>query len=742
MDCPLSPLSPSRLNSRPSHLQSLASPLSKSPMGDAEDLDNLYYDENTIPSKQTRNSPVFDIHEDHHHDQSGFQNPPSSPFQDSINIEYTDRPDEGPAALFDADESCHIEPTHNPYEDYTEHDLDMNEQENVSQDQPADAVETGDNHEDKQIVEPESSSRQSLATVVEENTHEHMSIVRHQNEGDSSICDSVHGDNSVGDHTSLSTFSAVPNADMTLFSKLRNDSPLTFTPNVRDQMSQVTPRSAKRALNKQEPGMSSSETESSSFPRSPVRKYMRVEDDANLLDFTDQMDVPTNCALEGQKSPYRARRTSPRKPGENFRSPNKFSLLDFDIPPPATPRSIPSITPRELESLKSSFLSQISSLKATLNGKDAEVASLKDSVSDAERRVGEALEQVRNETAKREALESEQVEWERRSQEMKDVLRTVKAEMADGERERESLAQRAEEAERAREQMEGKLVELESQLSAARSNNGTGTQGSAQPTNCNTRNSDETAREVQDAVERVARELHALYKGKHETKVAALKKSYEARWEKRVKEGENKLRDALEKIKHLQSELNGAKSRFADEETAPGDATMLRENEGLEAEKRVLEARIKGLEQEMISLKKDSEALRSELKAERAEKGELVAVVDEWLQMQQDSQPAPEPAEKPSTPPCEELNEEERSEKMPISQPTPAASSSSSSSSIGLKSSTSSRPRQLPQSHTPRIPRFGAPSGTKVAPSGIAMAKTPGRSGIMSSIERMGRGGN
>ncbi|EFR05157.1 hypothetical protein MGYG_08170 [Nannizzia gypsea CBS 118893] len=728
MDCPLSPLSPSRLNSRPSQLQSLASPLSKSPMGDVEDLDNLYYDENTTPSKQPRNSPVFDIHEDHHHDQSGFQNPPSSPFQDSINIEYTDRLDEGPAGFFTMEDSCHIEPTHDTHEDYTEHDLVMDEHEKLPEDRPADTVEVGNNHEDEKIVEPE-TARQSLATVVEENNHEHMSIVGHRNEGESSICDSVHGDNSVGDHTSLSTFSAVPNADMTLFSKLRNDSTLKGTPNVRDQMSQVTPRSAKRALNRREPGASSGETDSSSFPRSPVRKYMRVEDNPNLLDFTDHMDVSTNASLENHRSPYRARRNSTRKPGENFRSPNKLSLLDFDIPPPATPRSIPSITPRELESLKSSFLSQISSLKATLNGKDAEVASLKESVSDAERRVGEALEQVRNEAAKKEALESEQNEWERRSQEMKDVLRTVKTEMADGERERERLTQRAEEAERAREKLEGKLVELESQLSAA----------PEQQWDWYTRLRSADLTEVQDAVERVARELHALYKGKHETKVAALKKSYEARWEKRVKEGENKLKDALGKIKHLQSELNEAKSKLADEGAAPGDATMLRENEGLEAEKRVLEARIKGLEQEMMSLKQDSEDLRSELKAERAEKGELVAVVDEWLQMQQDTQPAPEPTEKPCTPPSEEQNgEEERSEAVPISQPTPAVSNSN----IGLKSSTSSRPRQLPQSHTPRIPRFGAPAGSKIAASGIAVGKTPGRSGIMSSIERMGRGGN
>ncbi|EEQ31772.1 hypothetical protein McanMca71_007077 [Microsporum canis] len=741
MASPLSALSPSRLNARPPQLQSLASPLSKSPIGDVEELDNLYYDENTTPSKRTRNSPVFDIHEDHH-DQSGFQNPPSSPFQDSINIEYTDRVDECSDDLFLTEANSQNEPTRETHEENVEDDLDMNEgYEEIHHNQPADTFGMNVNHdaEDSQVSQPQ-SSRHSLATVVEEINHETMSIVGHRNEGDSSMCDSIQGDDSVGDHTSLSAFSAVPNADMTLFSKLRNDSPLKHTPNLRENMSQVTPRSAKRSSNKRDPESSYGQQGSSSnLSSSPVRKYMRVEDSANLLEFTDQMNLPTNGSLTDltSQSPYRARRSSTRKPGENFRSPNKLSLLDFDIPPPPTPRSIPSITPRELESLKSSFLSQISSLKATLNGRDAEVASLKESVSDAERRVGEALEQVRNETSKKEALEAEHQEWERRSQEMEDMLRTVKAEMADGESERERLARRAEEAERAREQLEGKTVELESQLSAAR-NNVTNTQASAGPSNHNSRNSDETAREVQDAVERVARELHTLYKGKHETKVAALKKSYEARWEKRVREGEAKLKDALEKVNHLQAELNEVKSKLAEGETSPGDATMLRENEGLEAEKRMLEARIKGLEQEMSSLKQDSEALRSELKAERAEKGELVAVVDEWLQMQQEVQPAPEPSEKPSASLSEELSGEERTEKASISQPAPAASNSS----IGLKSSTTSKPRQLPQSHTPRIPRFGAPAGSKNIASGIAVGKTPGRSGIMSSIERMGRGSN
>lgn len=105
------------------------------------------------------------------------------------------------------------------------------------------------------------------------------------------------------------------------------------------------------------------------------------------------------------------RATRPRGLCDNLSCPRlNYPCWDFEIPPAPTPRSIPTITPRELESLKSGFMSEISSLKATLSGKEAEVASLKKAVADAERRVGEALEEVRNEAARKEALEIEQAE--------------------------------------------------------------------------------------------------------------------------------------------------------------------------------------------------------------------------------------------------------------------------------------------------------------------------------------------
>ena len=71
------------------------------------------------------------------------------------------------------------------------------------------------------------------------------------------------------------------------------------------------------------------------------------------------------------------------------------------------------ITPRELETMKSEFQSQITSLKATLSGKEAEVASLKSSASDAERRVGEALEELREGRLRIEDLEAQKLDWEK-----------------------------------------------------------------------------------------------------------------------------------------------------------------------------------------------------------------------------------------------------------------------------------------------------------------------------------------
>ncbi|KAL4977830.1 central kinetochore-associated-domain-containing protein [Aspergillus desertorum] len=591
-------------------------------------------------------------------------------------------------------------------------------------------------------------------SVVEQKRHEGISIVpRVEHEdispkdgddlefddtNDATVDDDMHD---LMDDTCLSTFSAVPNVDMTAFANLPGVSPFK-TPRPlpefpvgtedieRGSMEPATPITARRSPRKKTL-LEMSSPVGSPAPGKRQRDDPKPSETPNLLDLTDSIDFfPRRQRYIMQQQ----ERFSPsrRSPLRNPRSPAKPSLLDFDIPAAPTPRSIPTVTPRELESLKSGFLSEISSLKATLSGKEAEVSSLKKAVSDAERRVGEALEEVRIEAARKETLEIEQVEWQRRGREMEDVLRSVKADILEGEQERERLQRKNEEAEKGNEQLQRRIVELETQLTAARKSavcEHTASETAASPA----KTAEETAKEIHDAVEKVARDLHLLYKEKHETKVAALKKSYEARWEKRLREAEKKLKVANDECEQLKAERDAAL-----QESARPDASMItRENEQHEAEKHVLETQIAGLQQEISTLKSHSEQLRADLKAERAEKGDLVALVEEWLSMQnQQPTPSPQVGNDEVTPepvPSEQLPPPEDAERE-VSRSTSSGSRGPSSSSV----STSSHGEK-------KTPRFGAPGGRHVrgtsgGKSGIAVF-TPGRSGIMGSIERMGRGG-
>ena len=536
--------------------------------------------------------------------------------------------------------------------------------------------------------------------------------------------------------THLSTFSAVPNVDMTCFADLKRNSPikgarpLSKSPSKVDDLGCSTPPS--KSPRKSTLLDFSSPAASPTPRRREPRDLERGSGTPNLLDLTDQHDLFPRRRYSVQKERYSPSRRSPlRTVRESLRSPAKISLLDFDIPAAPTPRSLPTVTPRELESLKSGFMSEISSLKATLSGKEAEVASLKQAIADAERRVGEALEEVRNEAARKEALEIDQAEWQRRGQEMEDVLRTVRAEIVEGEQEKERLLQRVEEAEKSRDQLESRVVEVETQLTAARKSAPSDVGSSER-----SRTAEETANEVQDAVEKVARELHTLYKSKHETKVAALKKSYEARWEKRVRDAEKKFKTATEENERLKVERDHAMSEAA----RPDSSLLVHEKDEHEADKRVLEAQIKGLQQEMAALKDDGERVRMELKMERAEKGELVAAVDEWLsiQAQQQQPPAPSAPQSP-LPPSREVESRESPETEPAVEAPRRSVSRGGPSGIRLPSTgvTPGGEKRVPN----KIPTPGNrhARGNSGGKSGIAVF-TPGRAGIMGSIERMGRG--
>jgi DNA repair exonuclease SbcCD ATPase subunit len=316
------------------------------------------------------------------------------------------------------------------------------------------------------------------------------------------------------------------------------------------------------------------------------------------------------------------------------KSTSLLNLLDFELPPAPTPRSIPTITVRELESMKSQYQSQISSLKATLSGREAEVDSLKKAVGDAERRVGEALENLREERGQREQIEHEKNQWEQRGVEFEHLLQNVRQEVMRSDEEKESLIRRAEESERSTEKQqtradeaESKILDLEAQLATARA---------AIPKNDGSGNTIDEAQiqslvqqQIDAKVEAVSRELHAVYKKKHETKVATLKKSYEARSEKKCADLQSRLDDLAKQNEQLQASANNnieSSMMF----TADDRRVMEEANATIEEQR----AELANLSVQLDVLHSEQATLQHELEKERIEKGELVAAVDEMLLLQ------------------------------------------------------------------------------------------------------------
>ncbi|SZF06315.1 unnamed protein product [Blumeria hordei] len=417
-------------------------------------------------------------------------------------------------------------------------------------------------------------------------------------------------DESTIDDTVISTFSSFSSApDMTMFSKIRQspmkNPDLTSTPRRTPMSSTLNRRSM------------------------PVNSYMKNRDDGhttNLLEFSEQL-----YGFTDRPSPAKLARYSVALQNSKYLDMNMVStpsvnrhamsnLIDFDIPPAPTPRSLPTITPRELESLKSGFLSEISNLKASLSGKDAEVLSLKAAVKDAEKRVGESLEQIREEQGQRDQLTADKEEWERRGREMEAMLRNVREEIVHSEREREELEGRLEESDARRQAAELMAQEAESKIAAMRAGKSL--------SECEMRPEDRASNEksVEIAVSKVSRDLHALYKEKHETKVAALKKSYERRWNKRVKELECQLENLLHEKEKSKSDRS---TTYQDAETRTNQA--LERQAEQESKTKELEAEVKGLTEVVKSVTHDNSQLHKLLDHERDEKEKLVQTVEEMV---------------------------------------------------------------------------------------------------------------
>ncbi|KAK3309122.1 uncharacterized protein B0T15DRAFT_526237 [Chaetomium strumarium] len=419
------------------------------------------------------------------------------------------------------------------------------------------------------------------------------------------------------DDSMMSTFSAF---NLTTLGQMRSDSPSKFS-----------------ALG------------GSTTPRAPrVNGSYDGGSTANLMDFTPQVrygayGFQATPALHGGANVA----ATPQRPNGNL-----FSLLDLDVPPAPTPRSVPSITPRELESLKSGFLSEISSLKASLSGKEAEVLSLKTAVGDAEKRVGECMEQLREVQGVQEALQAEKDSWERRGREMEAVLRKVKEEIVTSHREREELEFKLDESEKRREAAEMMAQEAESKMAGMRAGKASAEAAAAAAAG-GAKAPVSSHKEVEMAVERVARDLHAMYKDKHENKVAALKKSYEQRWAKRVRQLQTQVEDLRRENEQLRHSLDNSTLN-----TGIDPARLAEIEEERRAEKardasqiRELEATVEKVEAVLKTVQADNAELRVLLERERVEKGELVMLAEEMMNMQsfvasapEEREPAPAPA--------------------------------------------------------------------------------------------------
>ncbi|KAI0473265.1 hypothetical protein GGR56DRAFT_653913 [Xylariaceae sp. FL0804] len=546
--------------------------------------------------------------------------------------------------------------------------------------------------------------------------------------------------------STFSTFSAVPN--MTMFARIGH-SPTRFA----------------------EMGKPSSRGPPESSPyRTPRPATIRESGNStNLLDFTEQ--------IQGFQSRYG--RHSPTKGlmGTISATPNKrhSNLLDFDLPPMPTPRSIPTVTPRELESMKSEMLSEISSLKANLSGKEAEVASFKAAVGDAEKRVGACMEELREMRCQSSALAEEKENWQKRDREMQTVLRNVKEEIMLSQREREDVESRLEESEKRREAAEIMAQEAESKMAAVRAGRSDGGGVKSPDGSGKNRGGGDIpgSRETEMAVERVARELHAAYRVKHEAKVSALKKSYENRWSRKVQELQGRIDALAEENERLLSTEAGRNATLTQVDPNQSVAALAVEEERREqavrdaTRARELQAEVRKLEAVVVSVKRD-------LENEREEKGALVLVAEEMMamqsnliqqqqqqqQQQQRQQLQHQPQRRPdltpvrASPAAPQQHHQGQFHHPQFQQPQGSAASSkiqASPSGHGRGSSLSGLRRPGSIKKPAGESRIGGPLGLK----GSASAKTlprpnsglgvggglgggAGRSGIMSSIERMG----
>ncbi|KAF3913219.1 hypothetical protein AA313_de0207449 [Arthrobotrys entomopaga] len=409
----------------------------------------------------------------------------------------------------------------------------------------------------------------------------------------------------------------------------------------------------------------------SQYSKSPESTPGNTERTQNLLlDFTAQFNAIKS--FPPPQTPTRSRRrsnsASPTKRTRDGESPSKKPLpavtpmerkflLDFDIPPPPTPRSIPSITPKEVENIKSQFLAQIAQIRAEMAGKDAQIQTLKDAVSDAERRASNGIVELRQVREEMEDMSARSLLIESKLTEAGHVVHELQGQVEEGNKqldearserdsskqERDSFKKEIDELRRENEEVSDALLKTKQELASAKKNliveqqkrsslpgspargqgaNGADVEAAVEKAVAAANATKDM--EISQAVEKVAKELHTLYKSKHEQKVTALKQSYAKRWEKRVNELEAKNSELITANNELSNKIMQIEEENEEHLNLSAPVVSPRDLENRREE-------IEKLETKVAKAQEEIKTLQAELALERQEKGELVLAVDELL---------------------------------------------------------------------------------------------------------------
>ncbi|KAI5288918.1 hypothetical protein KEM52_000986, partial [Ascosphaera acerosa] len=324
---------------------------------------------------------------------------------------------------------------------------------------------------------------------------------------------------------------------------------------------------------------------------------------------------------------------------------------------PTPPSPPPAVSQDELAEIQAAYEARIAALEKIIAAHEAQVARASRAAEEAKAEAAAAADAAAAEAQRREAAEQEAAASQRRVALMEGEVLKARDEVA-GERKRREITARALEAEEQKmKELHARLAEVEERLQAQASGRHPRGEEEESTSTAGMVPEADVEKRIQASRVSLAKELHQLYKEKHMTKVAALKKSYEHRWEKRVMEAEGK-------IKQLQEEndrLRGQAGRTSEDVSAVGKTEAEAEAEAevdtthpassaassasgtwtapasmpdLSQQQQALQGRVDDLEHALAALQHDYDELMATLEAERVEKGELVAVVDEWLALQ------------------------------------------------------------------------------------------------------------